>query len=102
MTPWAQTANLRGLMSSYEESLEITCELLRRYVDESRPIQPSDDIQSDLGLDSLSVMELVSDVENRFGVSIPSEMFDQIATVEDVARVVSTLQSSHQTSAARP
>jgi acyl carrier protein len=88
-------------MSNYDESLKITCELLRRYVDESRLIQPSDDIQSDLGLDSLSVMELVSDVENRFGVSIPSEMFDQIATVADVARVVSGLQPSNRASAAR-
>jgi acyl carrier protein len=88
-------------MASYDESLKITCELLRRYVDESRLIQPSDDIQSDLGLDSLSVMELVSDVETRFGVSIPSELFDEIATVEDVARVVSTLKSSGDAAAAR-
>jgi acyl carrier protein len=78
-------------MSSYDESLRITCELLRRHVDESRPIRPSDHIQSDLGLDSLSVMELVSDVESRFGVNIPSEMFDRIATVEDVARLVLSL-----------
>jgi acyl carrier protein len=79
-------------MSSYDESLTITCELLRRHVDESRPIRPSDHIQNDLGLDSLSVMELVSDVETRLGVNIPSEMFDQIATVGDVARLVSSLQ----------
>jgi acyl carrier protein len=37
-------------------------------------------------------MELVSDVENRFNVSIPSEMFDKITTVEDVARAVTQLQ----------
>jgi acyl carrier protein len=79
-------------MSSYDESLRITCELLRRHVDESRTIRPSDHIQNDLGLDSLSVMELVSDVETRFGVNIPSDMFEQIATVEDVARLVSKLQ----------
>ena len=81
-------------MSSYDESLQITCELLRRHVDDARPILPSDHIQNDLGLDSLAVMELVSDVEARFGVSIPSEMFEQIGTVEDVARMVFSLQSS--------
>jgi len=79
-------------MASYEESLAITCELLRRHVDETRPIRPSDHIQNDLGLDSLGVMELVSDVETRFNVSIPSEMFERIATVEDVARAVTELQ----------
>jgi acyl carrier protein len=81
-------------MPGYEESLEITCQLLRRHVDVARAIKPSDHIMNDLGLDSLGVMELVSDVENRFNVSIPSEMFDKIATVEDVARAVTQLQRS--------
>ncbi len=81
-------------MSSYDESLRITCELLRRHVDESRAIRPSDHIQNDLGLDSLSVMELVSDVETQFGVNIPSEMFAQIATVGDIARLISSLPSA--------
>ncbi|MDP9152167.1 MAG: acyl carrier protein [Myxococcota bacterium] len=87
-------------MSSYDESLQITCELLRRHVDGSRPILPSDHIQNDLGLDSLAVMELVSDVETRFGVSIPSEMFEQIGTVEDVARMALSLQSSRASAGA--
>ena len=79
-------------MLAYEDSLRITCELLRRHIDDGRPIHPSDSIQNDLGLDSISVMELVSDVEARFNVSIPSEMFARIATVEDVARAVTVLQ----------
>jgi len=79
-------------MASYMESLALTCDLLRRHVDETRSIGPSDHIQRDLGLDSLGVMELVSDVETRFNVSIPSEMFDKIETVGDVAKAVTTLQ----------
>ena len=79
-------------MSTYDELLEITCELLRRHVDVGREIRPTDHIQHDLGLDSLGVMELVSDVEARFGVSVPADMFESIATVEDVARAVITLR----------
>jgi acyl carrier protein len=79
-------------MRSYDESLQATCELLRRHVDDGRPIRPEDHIQNDLGLDSIGVMELVSDVEARFDVNIPSEMFARIATVEDVARAVTSLQ----------
>jgi acyl carrier protein len=79
-------------MSSYSESLQITCELVRRHVDQAREVRPSDHIQNDLGLDSLGVMELVSDVESHFGVNISSEMFEHIATVEDVARAVLSLQ----------
>jgi acyl carrier protein len=82
-------------MLNYDESLKVTCQLLRRHVqgeNAGREIQPSDHIQKDLGLDSLGVMELVSDVETRFNVSIPSEMFDKIETVGDVAKAVTQLQ----------
>jgi acyl carrier protein len=79
-------------MSSHDESLRILCDLLRRHVDEGREIRPSDHIQNDLGLDSLGVMEFVSDVEASFGISIPSEMFEKIATVDDVARAVGRLK----------
>lgn len=77
---------------SYDESFEITCQLLRRHVAVERTIRASNHIQNDLGLDSLGVMELVADVETRFGVSIPSEMFDKIETVGDVAKAVTELQ----------
>jgi acyl carrier protein len=81
-------------MPRYDESLQITCELVRRHVGGERAIQPSDHIMNDLGLDSISVMELVSDVETRFGVSIPAEMFQKITTVEDLARAVTALRRS--------
>ncbi len=85
--------HLRGagnvlFMSSYEESLRVTCELLRRRIEGGREIRPSDHIQKDLGLDSLAVMEFASDVENRFGISIPSEMLDRLSTAEEVSRAV--------------
>jgi acyl carrier protein len=79
-------------MSSYDESLKVMCELVRRHVDDGREIRPSDHIQNDLGLDSLGVMEFVADVESYFGVSIPSDMFEHIATIEDVARAVLKLE----------
>lgn len=82
-------------MAGYDDSLRITCDLVRRHVDEGREVRPSDHIQNDLGLDSLGVMEFVSDVESYFGVNIPSEMFEGIATVEDVARAVLTLRQPH-------
>lgn len=78
-------------MASYDESLKITCDLLRGRVAAEREIRPSDHIQNDLGLDSLDVMEFAADVEGRFGISIPAEMYERIITVEDVARAVISL-----------
>jgi acyl carrier protein len=81
-------------MPSYAESLKVTCDLLRPHIEPSRDIRPSDRIQEDLGLDSLTVMEFAADVEARFEVSIPADMYERISTVEDVARVVVTLSGS--------
>ena len=80
-------------MPTYEESLTITTELIKRHVELGRAVRPVDHIQNDLGLDSLDVMELVADIETRFDVSIPSSMFDSMSTVEDVARAVVKLKT---------
>jgi acyl carrier protein len=80
-------------MATYDEALAITTEILRKHVDGERAIRPNDHIQNDLGLDSLGVMELVADVEDRFAVTIPNETLGDIATVEDIARALVKLKS---------
>jgi acyl carrier protein len=76
---------------TYEDSLRGTCELLRKHIETVRDILPSHRIQEDLGLDSLSVMEFASDVEAHFRIDIPSDRYESITTVEDVARLVISL-----------
>jgi acyl carrier protein len=78
-------------MPTYDETLKITTEILQKHVD-GKTIRPNDHIQNDLGLDSLGVMELVADVEDRFSVSIPNEVLSSIATVEDIAKALMKLQ----------
>jgi acyl carrier protein len=75
-------------MASYEETLQITTDILKHHVDAQRAIRPNDHIQNDLGLDSLGVMEVVADIEDRFNVTIPNEQLASFATVEDVARAL--------------
>ncbi len=79
-------------MSTYDETLKITTEILRKHVDANRTIRPNDHIQNDLGLDSLGVMELVADVEDRFEVTIPNDVLSGIATVEDIAKALVKLK----------
>lgn len=80
-------------MSSYDETLKITTEILKKHVDGDRTIRPNDHIQNDLGLDSLGVMELVADVEDRFAVTIPNDVLSDISTVEDVAKALVKLKA---------
>lgn len=89
MTRCRSTDSVSG-MPSYSEALAITSELLQHRTGGKTPrvVKPGDRIQEDLGLDSLAVMELAQDVETRFGVSIPSEMYDEIQTVDDLAKAV--------------
>jgi acyl carrier protein len=86
-------------MASYDETLQITTEILQKHVDAGRVIRPNDHIQNDLGLDSLGVMELVADVEDRFSVSIPNEVLNEIATVSDIAAALVKLSAAQTASA---
>lgn len=80
-------------MASYDETLEITTQILKKHVDGDRAIRPNDHIQNDLGLDSLGVMELVADIEDRFHVTIPNDVLTDISTVEDVAKALVKLKA---------
>ena len=44
-------------------------------------INESSDIVEDLGADSLSVVEIIMDIENEFDVSIPDEEAEGLHTV---------------------
>ena len=52
-------------------------------VDESE-IKAESNFKEDLGADSLDLFELVMALEEEFGVEIPSEDLEKIATVADV------------------
>lgn len=87
-------------MASYDETLEITTQILKKHVDGDRAIRPNDHIQNDLGLDSLGVMELVADIEDRFHVTIPNDVLTDISTVEDVAKALVKLKAESAGAAA--
>ena len=47
-------------------------------------ITEASNFKDDLGADSLDLFELVMSLEEEFGVEIPSEDLEKIATVDDV------------------
>jgi acyl carrier protein len=78
-------------MTTYDETLKATTDILAKHVEPGRPIRATDHMQNDLGLDSLAVMEVVADIEDRFNVVIPNEMLTNMATVEDVTKALMRL-----------
>lgn len=54
----------------------------------ANPVQPSALFTSDLGLDSLDVVEVVMAVEEEFGLEIPDEAADEFKSPEDVINFI--------------
>ncbi len=43
---------------------------------------------ADLGIDSLGVMEILADIEDKFVLNIPDEALKEVETVSDVAAAI--------------
>ena len=58
-----------------------------------RPIEPTpdSDLVADLGFDSLQVLELVAELEDRFAISIPLDTVPATRTVAQVVAEVTRL-----------
>lgn len=72
-----------------EKVQEMLAEALNKPVAE---IAPDAKIVDDLGADSLDVVELLSRLEDEFGIVIPDEDVENLVTVADVAAELEKLQ----------
>jgi acyl carrier protein len=59
---------------------------------DASPISEQTDLVRDLNLDSLAVMDLLMDLEDRFEVSIPLNLMPEIRTVGDLADAVTSIR----------
>jgi acyl carrier protein len=66
-----------------------------------RPISPTldSDLVTDLGFDSLQILEVVAELEDRFDISIP---LNDVPASRNVAQVVAQVAKLLQDRAARP
>lgn len=54
-------------------------------------LTPDTNLRTDLDIDSLDLVEFVSEVENHFGVMIPQDSLEDITTLGDFASLVESL-----------
>jgi acyl carrier protein len=57
-------------------------------------------LQEDLGIDSLSLLDVVESLQDRYGVLVPDEDIGRLVTVGDLFEVVTRLLSTHVDTAA--
>ena len=72
-------------MAGYERLLTELLDILKPFAKPGQILQEETDLVADLGLDSLRVMKLVVEVEDRFDISIPINILPNMRTVKDFA-----------------
>lgn len=81
--------------SAEERVLEMLTDRLGR-----TDLTPESSITADAGLDSVSVMDLVLELEDEFDTTIPLDQLSDVHTVRDLGAVIARLQQAAPSSAA--
>ena len=66
--------------------LEKLAEMIKEQLNTDAAIAEETSFKDDLGADSLDLFELVMAIEEEFGVEIPTDDLEEIATVGDVIK----------------
>lgn len=77
------------LMKKNTGIVDVLCGLLQKHNALNTPLTGKTRITSDLNIDSVEVMQVVMEVEDRFHVNIPVNDLDDVVTIEDLAAVIS-------------
>jgi len=78
-------------MNHYESILSQLYEILGPYTPDGHSLSENTEFISDLGLDSMKVMQLLLETEERFDVSIPLNIIPDVRTVGHFAQCVQQL-----------
>jgi len=78
-------------MTTYADILPQLLETLKPYAKKVGQLQEATDLVSELGLDSLQVMQVLLKIEDQFDISIPLNNLPNIRTVKDLGQEIETL-----------
>lgn len=70
---------------TFDKVVEI---LAKQLSTDKTKIKPETNILTDLGADSLDLVEVLMSLEDEFGVSIPDEAIPEIKTVGDLVKYI--------------
>ncbi len=84
-------------MSNYSEILDQLNELLKPYIkaDSDIVLTEDSDLMTDLGLNSVKVMDLLLNIEDSFDVSIPLSELPDVRTVKDFALLLEKMSKEN-------
>ena len=76
-------------MKTYDECLQAIATVLNEHCGTATDlVQPEAELQADLGLDSVGLLSLALELENRFEIYLGEDTENPPATVDDVAKLL--------------
>jgi len=81
------------MTQTVDEIFEQICALVKHFNKKDIPITQNTIFSSDLELDSLTVMDLLSEVEDEFDITIPLNILPDLETVGQFTNAVHKLLS---------
>jgi acyl carrier protein len=67
---------------------EDMCALVRKFAPAEARLAPDTELSADLNIDSVAAMDLVMEIEDRFGIDIPVNQLSDLRTLGDLAGLV--------------
>lgn len=78
-------------MTPYTDILPQILETLQPFAKEGQVLGEGTELVTELGLDSMQVMQVLLKIEDRFDISIPLNNLPNIRTVKDLGLEIETL-----------
>jgi acyl carrier protein len=76
-------------MTTHDDQLfREVCTLLERYRPAHVQLTPATELSGDLNIDSVAAMDLIMEIEDKFGIDIPINLLSDLINLQDLLDVV--------------
>jgi acyl carrier protein len=64
------------------------CAILEKHAPSTAELTPSTELSGDLNIDSVAAMDLIMEIEDKFGIDIPMNLVSDLRNLQDLVNVV--------------
>ena len=73
------------------DTFDMICDIISARFELTEMSLTQDTTWEEIGADSIDLVDLISELEDKFNVSIPDEAIDDLRTIGDVAKLIEEL-----------
>ena len=73
------------------DTFEKVCSIINAHFEISETVLSEDTTWEEIGADSIDLVDLISDIEDEFEISIPDEAIEELKTIGDVVNIIEEL-----------